>query len=173
MEIINKIIEKIGFGKLFFIFTIIIYALIYFLNNNLFYNTTNTFTKTIINIWPTIALVFILTFIINLFLNEKKILKLVGKESGKKGWFIAIFGGLLSHGPIYLWYPLLSDLQKKGMKNELITTFLYNRTVKLPLIPLMIFYFGITFTIVLTFWMLIFSIINGLIVGGLCDENSN
>jgi len=173
MEIINKIIEKIGFGKLFFISTIIIYGLIYFLNNELFYDITKTFINTINSIWLTITFVFILTFIINLFLDENKILKLVGKESGKKGWIIAIFGGLLSHGPIYLWYPLLSDLQKKGMKNELITTFLYNRTVKLPLIPLMIFYFGITFTIVLTFWMLIFSIINGLIVGGICNENSN
>jgi len=26
-----------------------------------------------------------------------------------KGWLIAILSGILSSGPIYLWYPLLAD----------------------------------------------------------------
>ena len=77
---------------------------------------------------------------------------------------IAIFGGIISTGPIYLWYPLLSDLKEKGMKDSFIAAFLYNRAVKIPLMPMMIFYFGIRFTVILTIYIVIFSMINGFCV---------
>jgi len=93
-----------------------------------------------------------------------------GKGAGVKGWLIAIFGGILSTGPIYLWYPLLSDLKEKGMKDSFIATFLYNRAVKIPLMPMMIFYFGISFTAILTIYIVIFSIINGFCVDKLLLE---
>ncbi len=173
MELLNKLGEKIGFGKIFFIIVLILYFILFFLDQLFFTSVFSNFIKIILNVWWVIAIVFAFTFIVNLLLNEKKIVALVGKESGLKGWIIALFGGLISHGPIYLWFPLLSGLKEKGMKNELITTFLYNRAVKIPLLPLMIFYFGLTFTIVLTFWMIIFSVINGKIVGAFCNENSN
>jgi len=64
-----------------------------------------------------------------------------------------------------MWYPLLADLKEKGMKNSLIATFLYNRAIKIPLIPITIYYFGIKLTIILTIYMIIFSIINGILVG--------
>jgi uncharacterized membrane protein YraQ (UPF0718 family) len=63
-----------------------------------------------------------------------------------------------------MWYPLLSDLQKKGVKNSFIATFLYNRAIKPALLPLIIFYFGLAFTIVLTIVMIIASVFQGLIV---------
>ena len=50
------------------------------------------------------------------------------------------------------------------MKNSLIAVFLYNRAVKPALIPLMIYYFGLSYLIVLTIVMIIFSIINGILV---------
>jgi uncharacterized membrane protein YraQ (UPF0718 family) len=116
---------------------------------------------------PVILLVFGLIFISNIILTPRRIVRYMGKGSGLRGWLIAMGGGILSSGPIYMWYPLLADLRKKGMKSSLIAAFLYNRAVKIPLMPLMIYYFGWAFTIVLTFYMLLFSIINGLIVGKL------
>jgi uncharacterized membrane protein YraQ (UPF0718 family) len=166
-EKMNQIIEKVGLSKIFFIIVVVIYIGIFVSNNLLFFNSLEQLWKIVINIYWVIILVFVVTFVINLFLNEKKIVTYVGKESGWKGWVIASMAGLISHGPIYLWFPLLSDLKEKGMRDELIATFLYNRAIKIPLLPLMIFYFGFVFTIVLTIYMIIFSIINGMIVGRL------
>ena len=55
-------------------------------------------------------------------------------------------------------------MQKKGVRNGLVATFLYNRAVKIPLLPLMIFYFGMVYTIILTIIMMIVSVFQGLIV---------
>ncbi len=163
-EKINQLIEKINLGKLFFSIILITYFLIFLFDKSLFFMTIKQFWKIVLNVYWVIILVFLFTFIMNLILDEKKIVKYVGKESGFKGWIIAIIAGLISHGPIYLWFPLLSELKDKGMKNELIATFLYNRAIKIPLLPLMIFYFGVNFTIILTIYMLIFSVINGKLV---------
>jgi uncharacterized membrane protein YraQ (UPF0718 family) len=173
MEFINKIREKIGFDKLFFLITLLIALTIFVLNNELFFSFLNNFIKIILNVYWIIIIVFVLTFLINLLLSEKKIIKYLGKESGNKGRILALFGGLISHGPIYLWYPLLSELKEKGMKNELISIFLYNRAVKIPLLPLMFFYFGLIFTILLTILTIIFSFINAYILERILNENSN
>jgi uncharacterized membrane protein YraQ (UPF0718 family) len=70
---------------------------------------------------------------------------------------------------------MLAELRKHGMKDSLIAAFLYNRAVKIPLIPVMIYYFGWLFTALIMIYMIAFSIINGLIVGfngGVKDEDS-
>jgi uncharacterized membrane protein YraQ (UPF0718 family) len=67
-------------------------------------------------------------------------------------------------GSAYIWYIFLKDLKQKGMKTSLIVAFLYNRAIKIPLLPMMIYYFGYPLTIILTIYMIIFSVINGLVV---------
>ena len=100
----------------------------------------------------------------NYFVNPKTVSKYVGEGSGIKGWLLAIFTGILSHGPIYAWYPILKDLREQGMKIGLITVFLYNRAIKIPLLPLMVYYFGIPFVIILTGYIIIASIVQGRII---------
>jgi len=73
------------------------------------------------------------------------------------------------NGSDYMWYPLLTDLREKGMNDAFITTFLYNRAVKIQLLPFLMHYFGLTFTIVVTAYMIIFSVINGILVDKLMD----
>ena len=87
--------------------------------------------------------------------------------SGDLNWnkfFLTVGLGILSSGPIYAWYPFLADLKEQGFKNSLITIFLYNRAIKLPFIPLLIYYFSWQFVILVTILMIIFSIINGIIM---------
>ncbi len=98
--------------------------------------------------------------------NLKTVSKYVGKGSGIKGWFLAISTGILSHGPIYVWYPLLKDLRDKGMRSGLIAAFLYSRAIniKIPLLPLMIYYFGALFVVVLLPYIVIASIVEGEII---------
>ena len=171
MIIINKIKEKIRGQWIFFIVVAILYLFMAMTNFVLFENAIFAFIALAKKIALIFILVFILIFFSNFFLNPKKISKLVGESAGIKGWIVSIFGGIISTGPIYMWYPLLSDLKDKGMKYSLITAFLYNRAIKVPIIPMMIYYFGFNFTIILTFYMILFSIINGVLVEKLLIYN--
>ena len=134
------------------------------INFNLAKDALTEFFFLLKKVVPILVLVFVFMFLSNLFLDAKKIKKLVGESAGIKGWFIAIVAGILSSGPIYMWYPLLADLKEKGMKDSFIATFLYNRAVKIPMLPMMIYYFGLPFTAILTVYMILFSIINGVLV---------
>jgi uncharacterized membrane protein YraQ (UPF0718 family) len=71
---------------------------------------------------------------------------------------------MLSHGPIYIWYPLLEGLREQGMRSGLVAAFLYNRAIKLPHLPLMVYYFGTMFVVVLLMYMVIASIIMGKLI---------
>lgn len=119
-----------------------------------------------------LGLVFLLLFIANLLLEPKWIKRYLGKGSGIKGWIAAIIGGILSLGAIYAWYAMLSELKQKGMRTALIATFLYSRAVKLPLLPLMVHYFGMAYTLILCLYLIIFSIINGFLVEKLAKQRT-
>lgn len=116
------------------------------------------------NMIPIFITVFLLMAITNYLFEPKSLIKHMGKDSGIKGWLIAIVAGTLSSGPIYMWYPLLADLKEKGMKISLITCFLYNRAIKIPLIPLMILYFSFKYVLILTIVMIFTSILAGITV---------
>ncbi|MCD6389905.1 MAG: hypothetical protein J7L69_10880 [Desulfobulbaceae bacterium] len=112
---------------------------------------------------PILMLVCLLMFLLNLFIKPDWIQKHVGHDSGLKGFLIAIVSGIISMGPIYAWYGMLKDFHKKGMRPALVAAFLYSRSVKLPLLPLMVYYFGTVYTLVLSFYLVLFSAANGLL----------
>ncbi|MCJ7450159.1 MAG: hypothetical protein MUP58_00250 [Candidatus Nanohaloarchaeota archaeon QJJ-9] len=131
-----------------------------------FYSSVGIFR----NILPVFVLVFALMGVTNYFVKPKKLLNYFGSHRSVKGWIIASLAGIISHGPIFMWYPWLSDLQEKGVGNGFIATFLYNRAVKVPLIPFMALYFGIDFVAVLTLVMIVFSLFQGVLVGKLLEN---
>lgn len=128
------------------------------------------FTHVMAQVLPVLGLVFLLLFVANLVLEPKRIRHYLGSGSGIKGWIAAMLGGILSLGPIYPWYAILGELRQKGMRNALIATFLYSRAVKLPLLPLMIHYFGVAYTLILCIYLVIFSIINGIVIEKIISE---
>ena len=115
------------------------------------------------NIIWVFVIIFIIMVLINFFITPQTVSRYLGKSSGIKKWIIAVVGGIISTGPIYMWYPMLKELKNKGVNYGLISTFLYNRAVKIPLLPILIFYFGITYTLALTIVMIFVSVIQGLI----------
>lgn len=161
----RKLLDKVGAGWVFLGIVILIYLVLGGVSYPAFERSFLAFGRIFLNIIPVIVLVFFFIFLANFFLDPERISKYLGEGSGVRGWMVAVFGGIISTGPIYMWYPLLSDLKEKGMKDSLIAAFLYNRAVKIPLLPIMIYYFGWAFTIILTIYMIIFSVINGMIVG--------
>jgi uncharacterized membrane protein YraQ (UPF0718 family) len=75
-----------------------------------------------------------------------------------------IVAGIVSSGPLYVWYPLLAELRDKGVGYGYLAAFLYNRAIKVPLLPVAIFYFGLKYIVVLTTLMIVFSIIQGIFI---------
>lgn len=157
-------LKKIGFEWIFISTVVIVYLIIGLIDSGLFWNVVSSFKTILFRILPILPLIFGLIFVSNLFLDHKRTKRYLGSESGLKGYLISVFGGIASTGPIYMWYPLLEDLKEKGMRESLAAVFLYNRAIKLPLLPVMILYFGWSFVILLTVLMIVFSLINGVIV---------
>jgi uncharacterized membrane protein YraQ (UPF0718 family) len=90
-------------------------------------------------------------------------MKHFGKDSGIKGWIYATLGGVISHGPMYAWYPMISELRENGLKDGLLVTFMFTRAVKIPFIPIMIDYFGVLFCVIFLTNILIAGILQGIL----------
>lgn len=151
-------------GIYFLIMVISLYLILFIFQQENIHKSLKASGILLIHIIPILVLVIFFMGIINYFVESKKVSKYMGKKSGIKGWSLAISTGILSHGPIYIWYPFLKELRDQGMRSGLIAVFLYNRSIKIPLLPLMIYYFGPIFASVLFVYMIIASIIEGKII---------
>ena len=167
MNIKNKL-KQISGSWYFLIGMLIVYLFLFFIRQDLFSKSINFFYDIILKIIPVFILVFILMAITNYFITPTFIMKHL-KEKGIKKWFFVIVGGILSTGPIYMWYPLLADLKNKGLDYGLIACFLYNRAIKIPLLPLAAIYFSWRYILVLLFVMIFISVIQGILINKLME----
>lgn len=151
-------------GKHFLVLLAALYIGLAVANFDLFLRAAAVFAKLLSSVLPVLALVLVVMSLLNLAIQPRMAKKMLGKGSGLKGWTFALVGGVLSSGPIYVWYPLIADLREKGMRDSLVSAFLYSRAIKMPMIPLLIYYFGWNFTVIFTLYLLIFSVLNGLLV---------
>ncbi len=107
--------------------------------------------------------IVILVFLIQLFSGPRALVDHFNVHKSL-GWLIAILGGVFSMGSIYMWYPLMDKFRRGGVRDAFIATFLYNRAVKVQLLPLFVYYFGLRFVVIMTSYMIIFSVLGGLLV---------
>ena len=119
-----------------------------------------------------LVLVFAIRFLSNLFLKPERIRKHLGRDSGFWGWVYAILGGIVISGPPYIIYPMLGELQKYRARHALIAAMLYNRNVKIHFLPAMVYYFGVRYTVVLSVYIIVFSVINGKVPELLVGKNN-
>jgi len=161
---IRKSAERVGTGGIFLLVVLAVYLALGLIRPDLVGNAVSVLGRLMLHLVPVLILVFGIMFVTNLFCEPGGIVTLLGEGSGARGWILVVSGGIVSSGPIYMWYPLLSDLKERGMKDSLIAAFLYNRAIKIPLLPMMVYYFGWSFTVVLSVYMVLFSIINGIMV---------
>jgi len=156
--------KRSRFGVYFLAFVILVYLLLFVLQPEATQIALKVSGHLLVKIIPIFLLVILFMGITNYFLHPKIVSKYLGKTSGFKGWLLATSTGILSHGPIYAWYPLLKELRDHGMRSGLVAVFLYNRAIKIPLLPLMIYYFGINFVVILLIYMIIASLLEGKII---------
>jgi len=157
-------------GVIFLLIVMCLYALAFLVDAELALNALVFAARLLYQMLPVLLLVFALIFLSNLLVKPDLVHANVGRNSGLRGWAVAVVGGILSVGPIYAWYALLRDLKTKGMRTALIAVFLYNRGIKLPLLPLMIHYFGVAYTLVLATYMTLFSLLSGILVEKMVDR---
>jgi uncharacterized membrane protein YraQ (UPF0718 family) len=165
---INNKLKQIPGSWYFLIIMVFTYLILLTMEQNLFLSSIKFFYKIVLKMVPIFILVFILMTLSNYFITPNFIMKHLRERKIKK-WFFIILGGILSSGPIYMWYPLLADLRTKGLDYGLIACFLYNRAIKIPMLPLMIFYFSLKYVIVLTIVMVFVSIIQGIMINKLME----
>ncbi len=170
MQSIFKKLNSISGGLKFFAVVALLYILLLFSNTQLAQQAFLNFLQIFFKIFPLLMVVFVFMVATNLYITEEKTKKYFGEGSGIKGYFYAIISGILIAGPPYVLYPMLGELKNKGVKNSLLAVFLYNRNVKLAFLPALIYYFGAEYTVVLSFYIILFSIINGLIIQRLIKE---
>lgn len=144
--------------------TLLLFLAVYLFDKGKASQVAPRFYHLAVEILPMLLVVFVLMVLINLFLKPAVLVKYMGKDAGVKGWIIAIIAGIISVGAIYLWFPILKNMMDKGARPGLVATFLYNRGIKLPWLPLMIFYFGMKYVIILTFVTILTSILQGIIM---------
>ncbi len=145
---------------------LILFGIMFFINKEAFFKSIDLLKEILIRILPVFIIIFILMMLVNRFITAKFLIRHLSSKGIKK-WVYTIIGGTLSSGPIYMWYPLLSELKDKGLSYGLIACFLYNRAIKIPLLPLAIVYFGTKYVIVLTGTMILASILQGIIINWL------
>ena len=161
----SKQIEFKGIKFLFFV--IIIHIVIFLFDNQ---NSSLSLSKSyelLLKLLPIFVMIIVITTLINYFLKPKSIMKHFGKDSGVKGWVYSSLGGIVSHGPMYVWYPMLSQLKQNGLKDGLLVTFMYTRSIKIPFIPIMIDYFGVLFTVILFIYIIIGGFLQGMLIEAL------
>lgn len=149
---------------IFMFVSLILYLPVIIFDKTKAIEAANNFYHLVLEIFPFLIIVFVLMVLINLFLKTSTLVKYMGKESGLKGWIIAIIAGIISMGAIYLWFPILKDMMKKGVKPGLIAVFLYNRGIKLHWLPLMTLFFGLKYVVILTTVTILVSVLQGIII---------
>jgi uncharacterized membrane protein YraQ (UPF0718 family) len=168
MKFKNKLKQLSG-SWYFLLIIIFTYIVLSIFNRQIYLNSLVFFNNIIFKIIPIFILVFVLMTMSNYFITPKFIIKHL-REKGLKKWFFVIIGGILSSGPIYMWYPLLADLKDKGLSYGLIACFLYNRAVKIPLLPLIMIYFNWQYVLALTITTVVASIVQGVLLIKLIDK---
>lgn len=128
-------------------FMIIIIALIYLINQETgekaISNSASNF-KSMLEVLPPILM---LTGLLDVWVPKETMIKYMGKDSGIKGFAIALFLGSLAAGPLYAGFPIAAILIKKDARLANVLFFLGAwSTTKLPIFMYEFTSFGGKFT---------------------------
>jgi uncharacterized membrane protein YraQ (UPF0718 family) len=165
--------KKSNLSKILALITLLIYVLLYFANEKFFTLSFNSLLNMIVKIGPYLIIIFLLMLFNELIISPESIKKFLGKNSGWKGLLATSVFGIISVGPVYVWFPLLNDLKKHGLTDKLIAIFMYNRAVKLQVLPVMILYFGVRYSVIFTLFIIFASFFIGVIVEYFVKENQS
>jgi uncharacterized membrane protein YraQ (UPF0718 family) len=164
--------DRRGWGGWWFLLSVILLHLgVYLTNRTLSGQSLSYFHDMLQRLLPAFGLMFLLLWLFNLFGRPRHLIRRLTRQHAAKAWLLSIAGGVLSMGPMVLWYPLLKELRGQGMHGSLLAAFLYSRAIKIPMLPVMMHYFGALYTGLFVVNILLFSILNGALMAYIDEEN--
>ena len=149
MFILRKLLDRYWFNWIFLFVVLFVYLIGFLVNPSWWFEVGKYFVTLFFkNILPVLVLVYFLIFIFNILIDKNFLKKFFESWSYSVKLFISIISGILSSWPIYLWYPLLKQLKHRGLTWWHIAAFIYARAIKIPLLPMMVGFFGWKYTLV-------------------------
>ena len=91
--------------------------------------------------------VFVLLGLFDVWVDRETVIRLMGRESGAKGAFLAFMLGTLAAGPLYMAFPVAGVLLKK--RAGLFQIFIFTGTWAIAKVPMLLFEtscFGFVYT---------------------------
>ncbi len=177
MFFLRKILDRIWFNRFFLLCVLILYFVFFIFAPDWWIRTLQKFLVALKWIIPVLFFVYFFIFFFNLIVNNTKIKEKLKISSNFFKYIISVFGWIISTGPVYLWFPFLKQLKEYWLNNWHITSFIYARAIKIPMFPLMIWYFWLFYTIVFNSFLLISAFLIGpllnLFFKQYLDENNN
>ena len=167
MKVSNKKIagkpEQKFKGFLFLGIVVLLYLILFFVDSQKTKESLQYFAKNSLKVLPIFLLVIFLTALINFYFPKEKITKILQGKSRFKSYIYSLIAGIFSHGPVFVWYPLLNELRQKGVSKGALVSFFYGRSVKLTLIPIMIGFFGQIYTLLFMVFIAVAALIQGVL----------
>ena len=161
----NKTVaQPAGFQGLKFLgFVVVLYIALYVFNSEKTMEALHYFLKNTLSVLPIFLFVILLTAVINYYFPKQRIAKMLQGKSKISTYSVSLVAGIISHGPVFVWYPLLKNLKEKGLQDGALITFLYGRSIKLTLLPVMIGFFGQLYTIIFMLYIAVAAVLQGLL----------
>jgi len=168
-----KLKDKYWFNSLFLFVVLIVYLITGLFDFNYFLWVTkevyNIFVKQILLV---LVIVFVLMFILNILLQKDKVKNLIKNSNSFTKYFFAVIGWIFSTGPVYMWYPFLKQLKDHWLNYGHIASFIYARAVKIPFLTVMIFYFGLKYTVIFNLVLIFLAVVIGLLISLIFNYNN-
>jgi uncharacterized membrane protein YraQ (UPF0718 family) len=171
----DKKIDKIpkGFqGFKFLGFVLILYITLFFINKEKTIHSLQYFGKNTLMVIPIFAFVILLTAVINYYFPKERIGKMLQNQSKTKTFGFSLLAGIISHGPVFAWFPLLKNLNDKGLHKGALVTFFYARSIKLTLLPVMIGFFGKIYSLIFIVFIAVSALLQGIIFLAFSKKNT-
>ncbi len=119
---------------LFPIITIVVLAVLYFVNQEIGRRALTITTSSILQMASIIPPVFILLGLLDVWVPKEVMIKLMGNESGVRGVLLAFTLGSAAAGPLYGAFPIAALLMRKGAKFSNVLIFIGAwSTTKIPM----------------------------------------
>jgi uncharacterized membrane protein YraQ (UPF0718 family) len=165
--------KEMPFRMKFLISVCVLYAGAAFVDYSYTIKALATTAVIFYKIIPLLLFIFVLNVAVNKYLKIEFLNKHIGQKSRAVQALYAVGLGIIVSGAPYMLYPMLGDLKKKGLGDDFLATMLFNVNVKIPFIPVIIYYFGLSYTVVLSILIITFSVLNGYLVKRLVDYFNN
>ncbi len=158
--------------KWMFAIVMIVILILYVLFNPMIGNQVFSMTSNnLIEMLKVLPAIFVLVGLLDVWVSKETMIKLMGPDSGLKGYAIAFILGSVAAGPLYAAFPIAAILLKKRARYNYVIFFLGTwSSLKLPQLTFEAANLGITFTVLNVITAIVVLIVGAFIIEKILSE---